>query len=85
MLCGLAAGQVVGDVVALGRYTVGTGNGLGLTDVAWSPPLPAAVLAVAFAVAAVAWSWWLLSALAQPVYGTAESSSTVIELPFGSS
>jgi len=66
VLLALAAAQVVSYVVALGRYTVGTGNGLGLTDVAWAPPLPAPVLAVAFAAAAAGWAVWLLLGLRRP-------------------
>jgi hypothetical protein len=49
LLTALAACHLVGYVVALGRYTVGQGNGLGLVDEQWAPPLPALVLAVAFA------------------------------------
>ncbi len=60
VLAAVGVAQVVCFVVVLGRYTVGSGNGLGLSDEAWPPPLPALVLAVAFAVAATAWSLWLL-------------------------
>jgi peptidoglycan/LPS O-acetylase OafA/YrhL len=54
LLTVLAACHLVGYVVALGRYTVGTGNGLGLVDEQWAPPLPALVLATAFALTLVA-------------------------------
>ncbi|MCY7364382.1 MAG: DUF2142 domain-containing protein [Frankiaceae bacterium] len=60
VLGAVGVAQVVCFVVVLGRYTVGSGNGLGLRDAAWPPPLPALVLAVAFSVAAAAWSIWLL-------------------------
>ena len=54
LLAVLAGCHLVGYVVTLGRYTVGTGNGLGLIDVQWEPPLPAPVLVGAFAVALLA-------------------------------
>jgi len=56
----LAVCHVVGYVIALGRYTVGTGQGLGLVDGDWAPPLPALVLVIAFAVTVTAWSVWLV-------------------------
>lgn len=60
VLAVLAVCHLVGFVTALGRYTVGTGNGLGLVDAVWSPPLPALVLAVGAVLAALAWSALLL-------------------------
>ena len=86
LLALVGTAHVASFVVALGRHTVGTGNGLGLLDVRWEPPLPAPVLALGSCFAALAWSLWLARLpLAQPAYGSAESSSTDIELPPGSS
>ncbi len=67
VVAALAACHVLALVTALGRYTVGTGNGWGLLDVVWSPPLPAVALAAGAVVAALAWSALLLLApVAQP-------------------
>jgi uncharacterized membrane protein len=46
----LAVCHLVSYVVTLGRYTVGTGQGLGLVGGDWAPPLPALTLVVAFSV-----------------------------------
>jgi len=48
LLAVLVACHLVSYVTALGRYTVGTGQGLGLVGGDWSPPLPALTLVVAF-------------------------------------
>ena len=60
VLAAAAGCHVLAFVTALGRYTVGTGGGWGLVDVAWSPPLPPLVLAVAAGLAALAWAGLLL-------------------------
>jgi hypothetical protein len=50
LLAVLVVCHLVGFVITLGRYTVGMGNGLGLLDGRWAPPLPPLVLVGAFAV-----------------------------------
>ena len=66
LLTVVAACHLVVYVVALGRYTVGTGNGLGLVDEQWAPPLPALVLAAAFAAVLLGWSAVLFRCGGQP-------------------
>lgn len=60
VLAVLAVAHVAAFLTALGRYTVGTGQGLGLFDVAWQPPGSAPLLAAAFCLASAGWSAWLL-------------------------
>jgi len=56
----LAVCHLVSFVVALGRYTVGKGQGLGLLGGDWAPPLPALVLVVAFGLTLALWAVWLV-------------------------
>jgi hypothetical protein len=63
----VAVCHLVSYVVTLGRYTVGTGQGLGLVDGDWAPPLPALTLVLAFSLTLLVGGIGLARLIGRPV------------------